>query len=121
MFRMKTSGLRRPEVDQYGNLKRPSARPKILWTSYQPLSDREVLLFGVIALWRTGPLFHVKNLTIPQIEEWLEGANKLWSTDLDISIKLSAANCIYEVACSFSDAPAEMISEGLMAFMKMTL
>ncbi|KAG6896188.1 hypothetical protein C0992_009811 [Termitomyces sp. T32_za158] len=116
-----TSGLRRPEVDQYGNLKRPSARPKILWTSYQPLSDREVLLFGVIALWRTCPLFHVKTLTIPRIEEWLEAANKLWSTDLDISIKLSAANCIYEVACSFSDAPIELITEGLMAFMRMTL
>ncbi|KNZ78617.1 Neurofibromin [Termitomyces sp. J132] len=88
-----TSGLRRPEADQYGNLKRPSARPKVLWTSYQPLSDREVLLFGVIALWRMY---------------------------LDISIKLSAANCIYEVACNFADAPPGIISDNLVAFLKMT-
>ncbi|KAG6849386.1 hypothetical protein H0H93_008893 [Arthromyces matolae] len=116
-----TSGLRRAEVDKYGNLKRPASRPKALWTSHQPLSDREVLLLGILSLWRASPLFHFKDLTHPDIQIWSETSNKIWDTNLDISVKVSSASCFYEVASEFYRNPLDDTREIMVAFLKTCL
>ncbi|KAG6854445.1 hypothetical protein C0991_006524 [Blastosporella zonata] len=117
-----TSGLRRTEVDQYGNMKRASTRPKAQWTSDQPLTDREVLLLGILSLWRTSPLFHMKDLTLPVIVDWVDTSNKIWETGLDISVKVSTASCFYEALNNFYKRPVDDPGNGIMiTFMKMCL
>ncbi|KAG6811909.1 hypothetical protein H0H92_005307 [Tricholoma furcatifolium] len=115
----KTCALRRAEVDQYGNLKRAASRPKAMTMPQQPLSDREVLLLGILSLWRTSPLFHIKDLTIPIIQEWVETVNKLWETSLDTSVKVSTASCFYLTASDFYDSDGT--NEIMVSFMKMAL
>ncbi|KAG6919754.1 hypothetical protein DXG01_001588 [Tephrocybe rancida] len=117
-----TSGLRRAEVDQYGTMKRASTRPKAHWTSYQALSDREVLILGILSLWRTSPFFHMKDLTLPFINEWVDTSNKLWDTNLDISVKVSTASCFYKALDNLYNAPINTESTDIMVtFMKMSL
>ncbi|KAG6857003.1 hypothetical protein H0H87_011097 [Tephrocybe sp. NHM501043] len=118
-----TTGLRRAEVDQYGNMKRSSSRPKAQWTSYQPLSDREVLLLGILSLWRTSPSFHIKDLTIPVIVQWVETSNKVWDSNLDISVKVSTSSCFYEALSNFYNAPVgdDATTNAMITFMKMAL
>ncbi|KAF8076811.1 hypothetical protein FPV67DRAFT_1605221 [Lyophyllum atratum] len=101
----KTAGLRRAEVDQYGNMKRVSSRPKAKRTTIQPLSDREVLLLAILSLWRASPLFHMKDITVPGIEEWVETSNKVWEAPLDISVKVSAASCFHVSATALYHSP----------------
>ncbi|KAG5638079.1 hypothetical protein H0H81_001929 [Sphagnurus paluster] len=101
----KATGLRRPEIDQYGNMKRSSTRPRIQRTSPQPLSDREVLLLAIMSLWRTSPSFHMKHMNLPEIEEWVDTSNKIWEATLDISVKVSAASCFHMVATELYNSP----------------
>ncbi|GLB34218.1 putative GTPase-activator protein for Ras-like GTPases [Lyophyllum shimeji] len=119
----RTSGLRRSEVDQYGNLKRVSSRPKIKRTLPQPLSDREVLLLAMLSLWRTDPVFHIKNITVPGIEEWVETSNKVWDANLDIAVKVSSASCFYlcGVALYNTRTVEEPSNSMMVTFLKFTL
>ncbi|KAJ6587786.1 hypothetical protein B0H10DRAFT_2233906 [Mycena sp. CBHHK59/15] len=56
----KTAAMRRTELDQHGNMRRTALRPKCRRRVPQPLSDREVLILGILALWRVSPdFFHI--------------------------------------------------------------
>ncbi|KAG5648701.1 hypothetical protein DXG03_000048 [Asterophora parasitica] len=118
-----TSGLRRSEIDQYGNMKRTASRPQGKRTSIQPLSDREVLLLAILSLWRASPLFQLKDITVPGIEEWVDTLNKVWEASLDISVKVSAASCFYLSATAlYKDPMAEDPAYSMMVtFLKITL
>lgn len=73
-------------------MKRISSRPKAAKSTSQPLPDREVLLLGILALWRNNAMFHLKNIKNPEIEEWVTIANKIWEAPVDTSVKVSHAN-----------------------------
>jgi neurofibromin 1 len=84
-------GLRHSEVDKYGTMKRPAARPKAIRTAPQPLSDREVLMLGILSLWRTHSMFHFKNMPEEEVEQWVVTTEQVWAGPTDISVKMSGA------------------------------
>ncbi|KAF8638594.1 hypothetical protein AX17_002135 [Amanita inopinata Kibby_2008] len=118
-----TSGaLRRPEVDEYGN-KRPAAtRPKGRRPVSQLLSDREVLLLGILSLWRTSPPFVFIGFSDSDADEWLDITNKVWDANMDVSVKISAASCYRTVIAMSFQLPAGHPYLGLMAkLLKVTM
>ncbi|TFK62722.1 hypothetical protein BDN72DRAFT_964371 [Pluteus cervinus] len=118
----KTAGIRRPEVDQYGNSKRSATRPKAKRTVAQPLSDREVLLSGILSLWRASPMFYLRNMKEDDIDEWVNTAVKLWEAPIDTSVKVSTASCFGMVAeMTYALAPTEPYYPLLIRLMKSCL
>lgn len=79
-------------------MKRIATRPKAKRSISQPLSDREVLLLGILSLWRASPLFYLRNVQLTDIDEWVATAVKLWEAPIDTSIKVSTASCFKMVA-----------------------
>ncbi|RDB19915.1 Neurofibromin [Hypsizygus marmoreus] len=121
----RTAGLRQPELDQYGNMKRIASRPKSIRISGQPLSDREVLLLGILSLWRANPFFFLKNITPLEMEEWVITGNRIWEAPMDISVKVSNASCFYTYAAALFSTPpsdtADPILELKVSFLKLAL
>jgi neurofibromin 1 len=87
----RSAGLRHPEVDQNGTTKRAAARPKALPTNPQSLSDREVLMLGIMALWRTNARFHFQDMTQEEAETWIITSHGVWTGNADMAIKMSGA------------------------------
>ncbi|TRM67484.1 hypothetical protein BD626DRAFT_544948 [Schizophyllum amplum] len=97
----KTASLRKPEIDSYGNLKRLHTRPKARRTNTEPLSDREVLLLAVIAVWRTDPEIFVEGIRNEQGGDFLKAVVKLWDPNIDASVTLSGSN-MYKVMTDYA-------------------
>lgn len=106
---LQTAGLRRPEVDQYGNMKRVASRPKAARIFPQPLSEREVLLMGILSVWRANPLFHLKTITEGEVDEWVATTVKIWEAPMDLSVKSSNASSFkLLVEAAYDSSPSEM-------------
>lgn len=88
---LRSAGLRHPEVDQNGITKRAATRPKALPTIPQSLSDRDILMLGILALWRTNARFHFQDMTQEEAEAWIITSHGVWTGNTDISIKMSGA------------------------------
>ncbi|KAF8645481.1 hypothetical protein AX16_007766 [Volvariella volvacea WC 439] len=94
----KTVGVRRQEIDQYGNPKRIAPRPKSKRKPGMIISDREILLLGILSLWRSNPFFYLSNIQESDIDEWVNTAVRLWEASIDDSVKVSTASCFKMVA-----------------------
>jgi hypothetical protein len=118
----KTAGLRRPEIDQYGNMKRVATRPKAMRVIPQPLNDREVLLLGVFSLWRINTAFRFKNMTESDIQDWIATMDKIWEAPIDHSVKVSGANALrLTVETVFATSPAEPADPLMVKFIQVAL
>lgn len=101
MFPLQDAGLRRPlESDRSVTSRRAAApRPKAKRIFLEPLSDREVLILGILSLWRLSPIFFQKGIhTADDMEKWVDVASKLWEAPIDISVKVSTASCFRKVS-----------------------
>ena len=114
-----SSGLRHPEVDQYGTTKRAAARPKALRTTPHSLSDREILILGILSLWRTDAMFHFHNMTEEEVETWIIASHQVWAEMTDNSIKMSGAGT-YRVMIENMSA-ADGLHPDTLSFMKVSL
>ncbi|KXN84411.1 Neurofibromin, partial [Leucoagaricus sp. SymC.cos] len=86
----KTLGHRRPELDTYGAMKHPSTRPKAKRAVSEPLiTDKELLMLGILSLWRSDPNFHTTGATSAELEEWVGLVVKIWDMGVDNSVKVS--------------------------------
>lgn len=94
----KSAGLRHPEVDQYGNMKRAATRPKAAQAVAQPLSDREVLMLGLLSVWRTPFVFHFKDMAVQEVEEWIVIVDMMWEGPIDNCVKMSGSSTFAVVA-----------------------
>jgi hypothetical protein len=109
-------GLRHPEVDQNGSMKRAAGRPRGARIIPQPLTDREVLLHGILLLWRVHPMFHFQSMTEQEVEEWVTTADRIWQTPIDNSVKISGATALQVMtenlfaACANDTAQPQMIT-----------
>ncbi|KAJ6540091.1 hypothetical protein B0H10DRAFT_2170598 [Mycena sp. CBHHK59/15] len=83
----KTAAMRRTELDQHGNMRRTALRPKCRRRVPQPLSDREVLILGILALWRVSPdFFHI----VEEIDfDWVATTVRIWESPIDNAVKSS--------------------------------
>lgn len=85
----KVGGRRRGEVDANGRVQRTQPYPKCKRRVPQPLQDGEVVMLGVLSLWRASPAFYYDGSAEPG-GSWLEAAIRLWESGLDNSVKASA-------------------------------
>ncbi|KAL1741753.1 hypothetical protein HDZ31DRAFT_84616 [Schizophyllum fasciatum] len=97
----KTASMRKPEVDIYGNLKRLHTRPKSRRVTGECLTDREVLLLSVIAVWRTDPELFVAGIRDEKGNEFLKAVVKLWDPAIDASVTLAGSN-MYKVMTDYA-------------------
>ena len=84
--------LGRFEVDEYGNRKQQDSYPKAQTTVVTNLTGREMLMLGIQALWRVDPQFYLHTFKALEPETRHEIAVKLWETNMDLSVKISAAS-----------------------------
>ena len=119
---LQTAAVRRTEVDQYGNLKRIALRPKAKRISPQPLSDREVLLLGILSLWRASTEFYLKNIESSEIDDWIPAAVKVWEAPIDSSVKISTACTLWQVVeITYRLTATEPNFDKMIGLMKLTL
>ncbi|TFK43927.1 hypothetical protein BDQ12DRAFT_702865 [Crucibulum laeve] len=119
---LKTASTRRPEVDQFGNMKRAASRPKAKRTTPEPLSDREILLLGILSLWRASPTFFMNGVTQEQLESWITSASKMWDAPIDMTVKVSISSCLRSVGqLAYNTSPADPNHEAMITLMKMAL
>jgi len=103
------------EVDQGGVPKRVATRPRAKRIYPEPLSDREVLILGILSLWRESPLFFMKGInSVEDIDNWVSVAVKLWEAPIDISVKISTASCMRKVSEQTFMTPATDDNYSLM-------
>ncbi|KDR84288.1 hypothetical protein GALMADRAFT_87191 [Galerina marginata CBS 339.88] len=96
---LKGAGTRRQEVEHNGVVKRVASRPKGKQIYPEPLSEREVLILGILSLWRSTPLFFLKGInTMEEIDNWVAVAVKIWEAPIDVSVKISTASCMRKVS-----------------------
>lgn len=55
------------------------------------VSDRELLLLGILSMWRQDMGPWAETLDVPEATDWLTGSVRLWDANIDISVKISAA------------------------------
>ncbi|KAK2465915.1 hypothetical protein APHAL10511_001556 [Amanita phalloides] len=86
--------LNRAELDEEGNRKLQETGPKAKQFIAPSPSDREMLLLGILALWRAEPQFFFSYI-IPADKHFEPDKRfeiaRLWDSNLDLSIKISTA------------------------------
>ena len=93
------ASLRRLETDHLGVNRRVAARPKAKRIFPEPLSEREVLMLGILSLWRLAPIFFDQGIECEKdIEDWVKVSGKLWEAPIDISVKISTATTLRTVS-----------------------
>ncbi|PFH50162.1 hypothetical protein AMATHDRAFT_80979 [Amanita thiersii Skay4041] len=96
---------RRQEVDDYGNKKLSASRPRAKRGPSQILADRELLLLGILSLWRASPMFVFVGFRDVDLENLVQTATKIWGADVNLTMKISSASCFRSVAAATFQLP----------------
>jgi hypothetical protein len=83
------AAVRQGEIDENGNLKRSSTRPKIRQAPSESIGDRDWLLLTVVALWRADISFYLHWLSVAENNDKSMTALRLWDSPCDITVKIS--------------------------------
>lgn len=120
---LQCAGLRRLEIDRQGVVRRVAARPRAKRFSPEPLSEREVLILGLLSLWRMSPLFFQHGIQLADdIQNYVDAAVTLWQSPIDISVKISMACCMRKVTeVTFMTPPSASNYTVLVDIVKMSL
>jgi len=108
-------------------MKRVASRPKAgkSFSRLETLSSREVLLLGILAVWRADVYFQLKNLTPTDIEVYLTAASKIWEAPMDMSVRLSRATGFHMLAerlyASMASDPPKLASDIRLLFFRIML
>ncbi|KAJ7265356.1 hypothetical protein B0H12DRAFT_1201035 [Mycena haematopus] len=107
-------GRRRGETDQNGRVQRPQAYPKCKRRIPQPLQDGEVLILGILSLWRKSPAFYHLTPGEQPGADWMDSLIRLWESSVDNSLKASAiANLLISVYSVFQTPNEVLGPDGL--------
>ena len=103
-------------------MKRPSTRPRIKRIGSEALADREVVILGILSLWRTRSRFFSVNIEGPELDTWFASVVKLLESSVDDMVKISAA-CSFRltVECVFVMTSTHPFYSLLVAWMKRAL
>ncbi|KAF8207849.1 hypothetical protein K438DRAFT_2013261 [Mycena galopus ATCC 62051] len=104
----KYGGRRRGETDQNGRVQRPQAYPKCKRMVPQPLHDGEVLILGLLALWRKKPGFYQTAPNEEPARLWIESMIKLLESSVDNSVKAAAIANLVITVHAVLHTPAEV-------------
>ncbi|KAJ7724736.1 hypothetical protein DFH07DRAFT_1066990 [Mycena maculata] len=117
----KAGGRRRGEMDASGRVQRPQPYPKAKRRVPQPLHDSEVLIIGILALWRASPQFF-RGDPDNSGDEWNEPAVRLWESGLDNSVKTAAIENAVLASQRIMQAPAlGHLTDGAVRYLTHTL
>lgn len=95
---LQSGGRRRGEIDQNGRIQRSQGYPTCKRRVPQPLQDGEVLILGLLALWRVYPSFYQPDSGSRPGVEWTEAMVRLWESSVDMSVKAALiANLVLSV------------------------
>ena len=108
-------------------MKRVASRPKAgkSLSRLETLSSRDVLLLGILAMWRADVYLQLKNLTPADIEDYLIAASKIWEAPMDMSVRLSRATGFHMLAerlcTSMTNDPPELAADIRLVFFRIML
>ena len=107
----------------HSKTKRIASRPKSKRFHAEPLSDREVLVLGILSMWRRDSGFFMVGLHSMQDHiDWNNTALKLWESPLDIAIKMSTAATMQKVSSeTFMTPPVDEQSVMMHGVVKVSL
>jgi hypothetical protein len=122
-FSLQFAGLRHFEIDRQGVVRRVATRPRAKRYFPEPLSEGEVLILGLLSLWRMSPLFFQQAIHIvDDMQKWVEVAVTLWQSPIDISVKVSMACCMRKVTeATFLSSPSAPSYTLLIDIVKLSL
>jgi hypothetical protein len=103
-------------------VKRPVTRPRIKRIGSEALADREVVILGILSLWRTRSRFFSVNIEGPELDAWFASMVKLLESSVDDVVKISAA-CSFRLTVEvvFMMAPTHAFYSILVSWMKRAL
>lgn len=115
-------GVRRIDIDNQ-KTKRIASRPKAKRIHAEPLSDREVLVMGILSMWRRNPtIFMIGLHSMEDHITWNKAAVKLWEASFDVSVKMSVAATMQKVSSeTFMTPPTDEQSKMMLGVVKTSL
>ena len=118
---LQSIALRRLEIDGSGVTRRVAARPRAKRILPEPLGDKEVLVLGILSVWRSSPAFFQPGIqSLEDMENWVAIAVKLWEAPADISVKIMMVSCM-QTMYTFLRPPIVPNHMVLVNIIKMTL
>ncbi|KAJ3719315.1 hypothetical protein C8R42DRAFT_777357 [Lentinula raphanica] len=88
----KASITRRMEVDQYGSVKKGAMRPKIKRIQVDPLTDKDLLVLGILSIWRARFTFYFTGMPPNEFNMWTNVSMRIFESSLDLAVKIAAAS-----------------------------
>ncbi|KAF8450670.1 hypothetical protein L210DRAFT_3520995 [Boletus edulis BED1] len=86
-----TASIRRSEVDTNGNVRRAATRPKAKRFTSETLTDKDLLLLAILALWRADFSYSMLPIDEEDSLQWSITFTHVWDSEADTSVKISAA------------------------------
>lgn len=108
-------------MDEYGNRKPQDSYPKTQIVVTTNLTDKEMLLLGILALWRADPQFYITTIEKTKDETRSDIAVKLWESNIDLSVKISAASTYRSLTSAAFQMPGHPAQEQLLEVFKSLL
>lgn len=83
--------MRCSEVDTSGNIRRAATRPKAKRFTSETLTDKDLLLLAILALWRADFCYSMLPIDEEDSLQWSITFTRIWDSEADTSVKISAA------------------------------
>lgn len=110
------------EVDQYGSAKKSASRPKMQRIQPDHLTDRELLVLGILSIWRARWTFFFAALPDNETKVWTGLPMRIFESSLDIAAKISAVSTsLGEYEAAFRLEPSDPKYELFVGWMKTSL
>lgn len=108
-------------MDEYGNRKPQDSYPKTQTAVTTNLSDKEMLLLGILALWRADPQFYIYTIQESVDDTRTDIAVKMWESNIDLSVKISAASTYRALTSAAFQMPSHPAQGQLLKVFKTIL
>ncbi|OJA21538.1 hypothetical protein AZE42_01812, partial [Rhizopogon vesiculosus] len=89
------SSIRRSEYESDGTIRRAASRTKAKRFTSETLTDKDLMLIAILALWRAAPDYYVasvERMSQSQPESWKAISVRIRDSDTDTAVKISAAS-----------------------------
>ncbi|KAA1466679.1 hypothetical protein DENSPDRAFT_831556 [Dentipellis sp. KUC8613] len=105
---VKYTGVRRNEVDDNGVLRRTALRPKAKRFTAETVGDRELLLVGILHLWRNSILWFIERMSEEEMNLFTPAALRIWEDQADMSLQWSTSLAVGKMMSSiYSVRPSD--------------
>lgn len=74
-----------------GNIRRTATRPKAKRFTSETLTDNDLLLLAILALWRADLSYSMLPVDEEDSLQWSITFTRIWDSEADTSVKISAA------------------------------